>query len=99
MLILLFILIVFSSDTQKAVNDIQNDIDAVRGEAKLKDLVVVQANRTALIISLMLMFFQQFSGINAVIFYTMPIFESAGSTLDPSIASIIVGVVQVLMVI
>lgn len=67
------------------------------GEAKLSDLVSVQANRTALIISLMLMFFQQFSGINAVIFYMLPIFESAGSTLDPSIASIIVGVVQVLM--
>jgi MFS family permease len=45
----------------------------------------------------MLMFFQQFSGINAVIFYMLPIFESAGSTLDPAIASIIVGVVQVLM--
>lgn len=43
------------------------------------------------------MLFQQFSGINAVIFYTNSIFESAGSTLDPAICSIIVGIVQVVM--
>ena len=51
----------------------------------------------AFIISLALMLFQQFSGINAVIFYTQPIFDSAGSTLDPALCSIIVGVVQVVM--
>lgn len=45
----------------------------------------------------MLMFFQQFSGINAVIFFVVDIFEMAGSSLDPSDCSIIVGVVQVLM--
>lgn len=45
----------------------------------------------------MLMFFQQFSGINAVIFFTVDIFKMAGSSLDPNFCSIIVGVVQVLM--
>lgn len=45
----------------------------------------------------MLMFFQQFSGINAVIFFTVPIFKSAGSTMDANVCAIIVGVVQVLM--
>lgn len=33
-------------------------------------------------------------GVNAVIFYTNSIFESAGSSLDPSLATIIVGIIQ-----
>ncbi|KAK0090903.1 hypothetical protein PV325_000069 [Microctonus aethiopoides] len=47
-----------------------------------------------LLISLGLMFFQQMSGINAVIFYTKQIFEDAGSTIDSSLSTIIVGVVN-----
>lgn len=43
------------------------------------------------------MFFQQFSGINAVIFFSVQIFKAAGSNLDPNVCAIIVGVVQVLM--
>lgn len=43
------------------------------------------------------MVFQQFSGINAVIFFTESIFNSAGSTLNAALCSIIVGVVQVIM--
>ena len=42
------------------------------------------------------MLFQQFSGINAVIFYSVSIFESAGSTLDSNLCSIIVGVVNLM---
>ncbi|KAH8276623.1 hypothetical protein KR018_008275, partial [Drosophila ironensis] len=47
-------------------------------------------------ISLGLMFFQQLSGINAVIFYTVSIFEDAGSTIDGHVCTIIVGVVNFL---
>jgi SP family facilitated glucose transporter-like MFS transporter 8 len=42
-----------------------------------------------------LMIFRQLSGINAVIFYTVDIFKEAGSTLSPSVATVIVGVSQV----
>ncbi|XP_012262196.2 facilitated trehalose transporter Tret1 isoform X2 [Athalia rosae] len=49
-----------------------------------------------LLISLGLMGFQQLSGINAVIFYTVQIFEDAGSTIDGNLSSIIVGVVNFL---
>ncbi|EDV36754.1 uncharacterized protein Dana_GF13115, isoform A [Drosophila ananassae] len=51
-------------------------------------------NLKPLSISLGLMFFQQFSGINAVIFYTVSIFKDAGSTIDSYVCTIIVGVVN-----
>lgn len=47
-----------------------------------------------LMISLLLMLFQQMSGINAVIFYTTTIFKMAGSTIDTNLCTIIVGVVN-----
>ena len=47
-----------------------------------------------LVISLALMFFQQFSGINAVIFYSASIFQAAGSSVDRFISSITIAIVQ-----
>lgn len=84
-------------NSKAAIQLLQSDLDASAGTASIADLVRVRSNRVALIICLCLMMFQQVSGINAIIFYTMRIFESAGSTMDPSICTIIVGVVQVLM--
>lgn len=51
-------------------------------------------NLKPLLISLGLMFFQQFSGINAVIFYTVQIFQDAGSSINENVATIIVGIVN-----
>jgi MFS family permease len=53
-----------------------------------------RSNLKPLMISLGLMFFQQLSGINAVIFYTVSIFKDAGSTIDENLCTIIVGVVN-----
>lgn len=53
-------------------------------------------NLKAYIIVLSLMFFQQFSGINAIIFYTSDIFVISESKLDPKTGAIIVGVFQVI---
>lgn len=64
-------------------------------------LAVALSRRTtikALFISLGLMFFQQMSGINAVIFFTKDIFEAANTGIDPSLATILVGVMQVISV-
>jgi len=45
-------------------------------------------------VSMGLMFFQQFTGVNAMVFYTVDIFDAAGSTIDGRYATIIIGVVQ-----
>uniref|UniRef100_A0A1B0FV15 Major facilitator superfamily (MFS) profile domain-containing protein n=1 Tax=Lutzomyia longipalpis TaxID=7200 RepID=A0A1B0FV15_LUTLO len=84
-------------NSRAAIQVIQNDVDAAAGKASMRDLWTIPANRAGLIICLCLMLFQQISGINAVIFYTQPIFQSAGSSLDASLCTIIVGVVQVFM--
>ncbi|XP_076637093.1 facilitated trehalose transporter Tret1-like isoform X5 [Colletes latitarsis] len=50
------------------------------------------------IIAYGLMFFQQFSGVNTVIFYASDIFEQTGADIDPQYSSIIVGAMQVIAV-
>lgn len=57
--------------------------------------------RPALIIGVAVMFFQQFTGINTVIYYAPTIFEMAGfgSTSSAMAATVIVGVVNVLFTI
>ncbi|XP_045107890.1 facilitated trehalose transporter Tret1-2 homolog [Portunus trituberculatus] len=47
-------------------------------------------------ISLTLMFFQQFSGVNGVLFNLTIIFSSAGSNISDDVSSIVVGAVQVI---
>ncbi|XP_058117297.1 facilitated trehalose transporter Tret1-2 homolog [Anopheles ziemanni] len=47
-------------------------------------------------IGLVLLLIQQVSGIDAVVFFTVEIFRSAGSSMDGHLATIIVGTVQVL---
>ena len=43
------------------------------------------------LIGLFMMFFLQMSGFNVMVFYCVPIFHSAGVSLDPHLASIMVG--------
>lgn len=49
----------------------------------------------AILICYALMLFQQMSGINAVLFNTSTIFSSAGASISAEIATIIIGVIQV----
>jgi SP family facilitated glucose transporter-like MFS transporter 8 len=84
----------FWTELQELEEDIR---ESTQEQASIRDLVSSSGTRKALVISLGLMLFQQLSGVNAVIFYSVDIFDAAGSTLDPKVAAIIVGVVQVVV--
>ncbi|KAH8344380.1 hypothetical protein KR084_010497 [Drosophila pseudotakahashii] len=83
-------------NTTSAIQVIQNDLDQTGADASMMDLFSNRASRKGLVISVLLMFFQQFSGINAVIFFMNAIFEES-KTLDAGVCTMIVGVVQVAM--
>ncbi|CAH0401707.1 unnamed protein product [Chilo suppressalis] len=83
------------ADLAGELEDMQKEVDnASRQRGGIGSMFTQRSTCMAFICSLGLMFFQQFSGINAVIFYTNQIFQSAGSDIPPGIATIIVGVVQ-----
>lgn len=60
-----------------------------------RNIFMTRAVLMPLGIGLALMAIQQLSGIDAIIFFTVEIFKTAGSSIDSHLATIIVGVVQV----
>ncbi|KAL0125276.1 hypothetical protein PUN28_004422 [Cardiocondyla obscurior] len=84
-----------SYDPSEELAEAQREAEAASlKKSTVFDLVRTVAARKALLASLGGMFFQQLSGINAVIFYTVTIFQAAGSSMAPEISSIIVAIVQ-----
>ena len=75
---------------ESELSEIQETLDRNLGrKVTLADLAKRQ-NLKPLLISLLLMFGQQFSGINAVIFYSVSIFEAAHTSLNSFVETIIV---------
>ncbi|KAF9407267.1 hypothetical protein HW555_012650 [Spodoptera exigua] len=64
-------------------------------KAQMTEMVTVKSNRKALFIIITLNILQQFSGIIAVISFATTIFEMTGSSIEPHVSTIIVGVTQV----
>ncbi|XP_024885505.1 facilitated trehalose transporter Tret1-2 homolog [Temnothorax curvispinosus] len=82
---------------QKEADEIQVILDeAFKNQASISDLFKVKVNFKALIYTCLMVSFQQFSGINVVLFYMQKIFIAAGGLVPSEIAAIIIGVVQVL---
>ena len=60
---------------------------------RLRDLIKGSVLKP-LLLSMGLMCLQQFSGINAIIYFTVSIFQASGSSLERHLSSVIVGAVQ-----
>lgn len=76
------------------MNDIAlTDAEIEDNDSSLKEMFSRKYMKSILI-SLGLMAFQQLSGINAVIFYTVQIFKMSGSSVNENLSTIIVGIVN-----
>ncbi|KAG5684031.1 hypothetical protein PVAND_013284 [Polypedilum vanderplanki] len=84
-----------TTDLKKEINELINEEEHRQSHHIGKALKRI-SSRKAMMISFGLMFFQQLSGINAVIFYTTTIFSDAKFELKPENATIIIGVIQML---
>ena len=77
------------------LSEIQESIEeSTRKKAVASDLLKSQ-NLKPLLISLLLMFGQQFSGMNAIMFYSVKIFDAAKTNLNSFVENVILGIVQV----
>lgn len=72
---------------------VENDMAV---DSKASDLLRPWAYRP-IIVALLLMIFQQVSGINAVLFNAVDIFIFAGSTIEPLVANILINVIQLVV--
>ncbi|XP_063922746.1 solute carrier family 2, facilitated glucose transporter member 1-like isoform X2 [Zophobas morio] len=91
-----------SDDVSADMTLMKSEDAAVKALPKitLSDMYKTRQLRIPLIIAVVIMLAQQFSGINAVIFYSTDTFEKAGLKGDnPKYATIGIGVVNVLMTI
>ncbi|XP_060854797.1 facilitated trehalose transporter Tret1-2 homolog [Rhopalosiphum padi] len=79
------------AEIQKFVEEEQKNSYTAR-EVLEKDV-----NRRALTIGIGCMFFQQMTGINAIIFYMKHVFEISGSDISPEVCTTVVGTIQVVM--
>lgn len=70
--------------------------EAQDNKASFFDIFKSRGLTMALFLSTSLIIFQQFSGINVVLFYAQTIFAATGVSLAPEICTIIIGIVQVI---
>lgn len=82
------------TDVGRELQETEEMIKNSQDQASFMDFLQPQLWKP-LLIGIGLMVFQQFSGTNVVMFYTVDIFRMANIDLDPNVETIIVGVVGV----
>ncbi|KAF5279764.1 hypothetical protein FQA39_LY05454 [Lamprigera yunnana] len=84
-------------DLKSEIQDMKKNLfDESDQEPIFMESIMKTASKRAFFIVFTLMYFRQMGGIQAVIFYTGTIFQTAGSTLDSTIGTIIIGGLQIL---
>lgn len=83
------------SDTKKAFQDISASLAYQEAGSFTIRQLLESSFYKPVGIAVSLMFFQQFSGINPLMSYTVEIFEGTGTSIKPQYASIVVAAVQV----
>uniref|UniRef100_W4VS24 Putative sugar transporter n=1 Tax=Phaedon cochleariae TaxID=80249 RepID=W4VS24_PHACE len=64
------------------------------GRPSVKDICRSKGNKKAFLITVVLLCFQQLTGINAILTYAQTIFKDSGTSIPPEICSMIIGAVQ-----
>ncbi|CAH0559510.1 unnamed protein product [Brassicogethes aeneus] len=83
-------------DPSAEMKEIQTQIDLERdAKGKCAETLKTKAAKKAVTITFLMMFFQQLTGINAVMFYTGTIFETAKLPISNYLQVVMVGVIQV----
>lgn len=82
-------------DIDKLISLKQELSDTKSNKNQWSQIITVRSNRKALLITLSLNILQQMSGVIAVIFFATTIFELADSSVEPNIATIIIGITQI----
>ncbi|CAH1972686.1 unnamed protein product [Acanthoscelides obtectus] len=88
-----------TTDVKKELVDIIRNVEETRTKLSCKEIFFSRVLRKCFVITIGLMFFQQFSGILAIVSYSQTIFDSAGSSLPGYVCVMIIGVVQTLTVV
>jgi len=84
-------------NVKEELNGIQYSVEeSMKNKGTFSDIFKTPALKKAFIISSTLMALQQLSGINVIIFYAQTIFAATGQNIAPEIASMIIGVVQII---
>lgn len=82
------------SDVSDELEELHRIVKETSDKASLKEFLHLNLLKP-LLVAIGLMLFQQFSGINVVLYYTVDIFKMAHIDMDPNLQSIIVGVAGV----
>lgn len=84
------------SDYDQEMRILQQEAESKQGQGFQISMYKERPHFQPFLLAILLMFFQQFSGINAVMFYATNIFTEAGSSIEPKYATIIMGAAQVI---